>query len=388
MNRSWSDNEGVAALRGAADSLSALATAGVERRDLGEAPGTGGAELPIQDLPAHIHFARFWDERRETYLARRVHRACPLCNEDTPVHWFATQDGYEYAICDRCTMVYIPDVVPLDVWDAYFRELPDAGVRLRSQLEGTITATALDANRTRFGKYFGILRERGVTLGGARLLDVGTSTGGALKVAAEFGMRAFGVEGLVEAVEFCRARRPELQVALGHAEAFDASIFGGRFDIVTMWETLEHTVHPLRALAGAREALTPGGIVMVSLPNARNIQFSMLREYCFFAYGGYEGIGHVNLFTPDTLRRAFDTAGFELLHVETEFGTDWRQIAYYLQHRFDRIYCYRNLVRHSDFARNPEADLAVVLNWLSPAMTQLENALLGGPITIALAARR
>ena len=388
MNRSWSDNDGVTALRAAADSLSALASAGVERRDLGDNGSVSIAELPIQDLPAHMYFARMWEERRGTYLSRRVHRPCPLCANDNRTGWFSTQDGYEYAVCDGCAMIYIPDVVPLHVWDAYFRDLPDAGVRLRAQLEQTVSAAAFDANRVRFGKYFGILRQRGVALDGARMLDVGTSTGGALKVAAEFGMRAFGVEGLVEAVEFCHARRPDLRVALGHAEAFDPAIFDGRFDIVTMWETLEHTVDPMRALARVREALVPGGIAMVSLPNARNIQFSMLREYCFFAYGGYEGIGHVNLFTPDTLRRAFDTAGFDVMHVETEFGTDWRQIAYYLQHRFARIYCYRNLVRRDEFRQKPEPELEVVLNWLSPALTRLENAFVAGPITIALARRR
>jgi 2-polyprenyl-3-methyl-5-hydroxy-6-metoxy-1,4-benzoquinol methylase len=266
--------------------------------------------------------------------------------------------------------------------------LPDASARLRAQLEGTITAGALDANRARFGKYLGILRNHGVRLEGARLLDIGTSTGGALKVAAECGVQAFGVEGLAESVEFCRARRPELQVGLGHAETFDPSVFGGQFDIVTMWETIEHTFDPLRALSGVHDALVPGGLAMMSLPNARNIQLSMLREYCFFAYGGYEGIGHVNLFTPDTLRRAFEATGFEMLHIETEFGTDWRQLAYYLQHRFSRIHCYRNLVQRGDFTQNPEPELSVFLNWLSPALTRIENAMLAGPIVVALARRK
>lgn len=388
MRPAWSDNGGVSALERLAGSLSALADAIPPRRDLGGDAGSTQAELPIHDLPAHIRFARIWAERGGAVLARRQTRPCPVCGGHERAAWFPTQDGYRYDICERCGMVYIADVVPLPVWDQYFADLPDARAHLRAQMEGTITPGALDANRARFGRYFALIRDHGVRLPGARLLDMGTYTGGSLEIAAEWGIDARGVEGLEEAVQFCHARRPALRVALGHAEALAPDAFGGRFDLLTMWETLEHTIDPARALRQAREALAPGGLLAVSVPNARNIQCSMLRDFCFYAYGGYQGVGHVNLFTPATLERALEEAGFELVHMETEFGTDWRQVAYYLQHRFERIYCYRNLVRRGEFTHAPEPELAVVLNWLSPALTRIENALLAGPIAVALARRR
>lgn len=388
MSQSWSDNDGVSALRSTAESLAALADAAASRRDFNPAAPASLAELPIQNLPAHIRFARIWEERGREFLARRVPRPCPLCGGEQRTPWFSTQDGYEYVICDRCAMVHIPDVVSLNVWDDYFKALPDARSHLRGQMEGTITENALTLNRERFGRYFSLLRDHGVTLDGARLLDIGTYTGGALKIAREFGMKPAGIEGLREAVDFCHERRPDLQVTLGHAESLDPAVFGGAFNVATMWETLEHTFDPMRTLALVREALAPGGVVMVTVPNASNIQVSMLREHCFFAYGGYQGIGHVNLFSPDTLRRALEASGFELMHVETEYGTDWRQILYYLQRRFERIYCYRNLVRQGEFMQNPDAELSVMLNWLSPALTRLENSLLAGPIMVAMARRK
>ena len=388
MSRSWSDNDGVSALRHAADGLAALADAAASRRDIPGDTGAAPADLPIQDLPAHIRFARIWAERSATFLARRQARPCPLCGSDARATWFPTQDGYRYDICERCGMIYIPEIVPLPVWDQYFAELPDAREHLRLQMEGTITAAAVETNRTRFGRYFALIRDQGVRLAGARLLDIGTYTGGSLRIAAELGVDAHGLEGLEEAVQFCHARRPELRVAHGHAEDFTQAAAGGRFDLITMWETLEHTLDPLRALRRAWDALAPNGVLALSVPNASNVQCSILRDYCFFAYGGYQGIGHVNLFAPDTLRRALVETGFDLMHLETEFGTDWRQVAYYLQHRFDRIYCYRNLVRRGPFTERPEPELAVVLNWLSPVLTRVENALLAGPIAVALARRR
>jgi SAM-dependent methyltransferase len=193
---------------------------------------------------------------------------------------------------------------------------------------------------------------------------------------------------LQEAVRFCHERCPDQRVELGHAETLDRRTFGGAFDVVTLWETLEHTFDPMAALAAARDALRPEGWLAITVPNARNPQFSILRDYCFYAYGGYQGVGHLNMFTPATLRAALDQSGFDVVHEETEFGTDWRQIAYYLQHRFDRIYCYRNLVRRGEFTQAPGPELSLILNWLSPALTRLENAFLAGPITLALARRR
>lgn len=388
MSGSWSDNEGVTALRRTADSLAGLADAIPARRQIARSSDGAAAELPIQNLPAHVTFARLWNERSAAFLAQRQTRPCPLCRGSQRTTWFLTQDGYRYDICDRCGMIHIPEVVPMQVWDRYFADLPDAREYLRLQMDATITVDALSAHRARFGRYFDLIERHGAPLRGARLLDIGTYTGGALKIAGERGMDPHGVEGLEEAVQFCRDHRPELRVVLGHAEALPDAVADAEFDLVTMWETLEHTLDPMQALRGAWRALVPGGMIGLTVPNGRNVQCTILRDYCYYAYGGYQGIGHVNLFTPDTLRDALDRSGFDLIHLETEFSTDWRQVAYYLQLRFERIYCYRNLAERGEFTQSPEPELGVFLNWLSPALTRLENALLAGPIAFALAKKR
>ena len=388
MSGSWSDNEGVTALSRTADGLTGLAAAIPARRHIAPSNDAAPAELPIQNLPAHVKFARIWAERGAGILSQKQTRPCPLCGDTRRTTWFPTQDGYRYAICDVCGMIHIPEVLPLDVWDQYFADLPDAREFLHAQMTASIAPEALTASRERFGRYYELIGRQYGPLNGARLLDVGTHTGGALTIAAEAGLDAHGVEGLEEAVHFSRLHRPHLQITLGHAEDLPPAILGGAFDVVTMWETLEHTIDPMRALRNAHAALRPGGFLALTVPNARNVQCTVLREHCYFAYGGYQGIGHVNLFTPDSLRRAMRESGFELVHVQTEFGTDWRQVLYYLQHRFDRIYCFKALVESGDFMRNPEPELAVILNWVSPALTAIENACLAGPIIVALAQRR
>jgi len=83
----------------------------------------------------------------------------------------------------------------------------------------------------------------------------------------------------------------------------------------------------------------------VSVPNASNVQFSVLGQFCFYAYGGDQGPGHLNMFSPTPRQRALTLAGFEILHVSTEFGTDWRQVVHYLGQQFNEIHCYTNRIQ-------------------------------------------
>lgn len=384
---SWRDNEGVGALRRLSEALDRFAAVVPGREALDTLPGDGApAGVPLQNLPAHVVFAQVWEQRRSAYLARCAARPCPICRSPPGATWFDTQDGYRYVCCQTCGMIYVPEFLPLDVWDEYFADMPEAAEHLRSQLEASVTDGALAGGRERFGRYVSALKRQGLKPSGARLLDIGSFTGTWLRVAAEHGMVASGVEGLAEAVRFSRDRFPDLRLEHGTAEHI-----GGEhdlFDLVTLWETLEHTVDPLQVLRQAAGLMKPGGWLAITVPNARNAQFSVLRELCFFAYGGYNGIGHINMFSPDTLRRALEAAGLSIRHVSTEFGSDWRQLLYYLQQRFDRIQCYRQLIAQGGRNDTPGPELEVLLNWLSPALTKVENAAAAGPILVVFAQRR
>jgi SAM-dependent methyltransferase len=388
-NRSWSDNDAVAALRDSAQALEQLASIVPDRHEPAQVAARLADDpmLPLQNLPAHVMFARHWETHRVALLGQLTARPCPLCGGHDRSTWFHTQDGYRYDICAVCGMVHAPEVLPMPVWDAYYASLPQARESLRQQMVTSVEDAALERDRTRFGRYLSLLREHGAAEPGARLLDLGSFTGGALHVASEYGLDAFGVEGLAEAVRFTRDRFPHLRLEQAHTERLDPDVFGGRFDIVTMWETLEHTFDPIESLRLAARALRPGGWLALSVPNARNVQFSVLGQFCFYAYGGYQGTGHINMFSPVTLTRALQTAGLEPVHLSTEFGTDWRQVLYYLRQQFDRIHCYARLVRLGEVSDPGAEELAILLNWLSPALTRLENACLAGPIAIALARR-
>lgn len=387
--RPWSDNDTVGALSELARALDRIAElAPAPIRVAEQSAGHGAAALPLQNLPAHLRFARHWESHRHELLRRTVNRVCPVCGGVDRWTWFSTQDGYRYDVCRFCGMVHIPDVLPMPVWDEYFASLPDARRHLQEQLAQSVSTGAWERDRVRFERYLAMIRRRGGGQRGDRLLDLGSFTGTWLRVAEQEGIQAHGVEGLAEAVSFAREQFPHLRIEHLRTEELAPTTAGGQFDLVTMWETLEHTIDPVSSLELAGSTLRPGGLIAVTVPNCWNVQFSVLGPFCFYAYGGYHGTGHINMFSPRTLTRALEAAGFDVLDMATEFGTDWRQMLYFLLQRFDRIHCYANLVRQGDTAEQIPAGMDILLNWLSPALTRLENVYTAGPIITAVARKR
>ena len=153
------------------------------------------------------------------------------------------------------------------------------------------------------------------------LLDVGCATGSFLSVARERGWECRGVE--VSAFAAARARQTGCEVFCGKLE--DAPFDDGTFDVITMWDLLEHLPVPLQGLKDARRLLRPSGVLLVNTPNEN----SLLRRIARLLYRGSGGHitvpidrlyhhYHLYYFAADTIGLLFQRAGFELVVMQTK----------------------------------------------------------------------
>jgi SAM-dependent methyltransferase len=146
----------------------------------------------------------------------------------------------------------------------------------------------------------------------ARLLDVGCSSGAFLMTARKMGLDTAGVEPSAEAAE--TARRAGLNVFTGFLEA--ARFPDASFDAATLIEVIEHLRDPRPLLAECRRVLKPGGILLITTPNAASWTAGLMGSrwdgFNLTAMGG-----HVSFFNPRSIRLIAARTGFELVRIET-----------------------------------------------------------------------
>lgn len=91
-----------------------------------------------------------------------------------------------------------------------------------------------------------------------------------------------------------------------------------QFDVVTFWEVLEHLPNPRAALEAAFRLLRPGGLVLLSLPNFSSYQARRFREDWY----ALSLPRHLYHFTPATLTRLLEAAGFRVRMLEGRTGAE------------------------------------------------------------------
>jgi SAM-dependent methyltransferase len=147
-----------------------------------------------------------------------------------------------------------------------------------------------------------------------RVLDVGCGAGHLGRLLRERGHIVTGVELVPEAA--AEARQWLDEVATADVEA-GLPFAPGSFDAVIFADLLEHLVDPWRVLGQAAALLTPGGVVVASLPNVQNLDVLMrlVRGRWDYRERGILDRGHLRFFTLETIRKLFEQAGLTLTHV-------------------------------------------------------------------------
>jgi len=154
-----------------------------------------------------------------------------------------------------------------------------------------------------------------------RLLDVGCGMGSFLKAATEAGWTATGLD---ISAECCRRARERagVQVLQGTLPQ-RAQHLAGAFDALTMWQLLEHVQNPREELLAAHCALRPGGALWIAVPDARALTLAPRGLLPRLFYPGYrrrhyQAMPRIHLlhYTPATLGRLLERAGFRVVHTE------------------------------------------------------------------------
>jgi len=137
----------------------------------------------------------------------------------------------------------------------------------------------------------------------ARLLDIGCGAGEFIAVAQRSGYDTLGIDTSEAAVEICRSKGLDARVG-------DLDSVSGRFDVITMWDVLEHVADPTALLIRARESLNENGILLAKVPAFGSLSIRLSAAIPRLAGLLLGAPGHVQFFTRASLETLARNAGF------------------------------------------------------------------------------
>lgn len=186
---------------------------------------------------------------------------CVVCHSDI-IRPFCKKNGYEVSRCATCLLLFVGNItVPAETYETgYFSSDPGSGY------------VEYDADKEGMKKAFQtILRDirRQISKEKPSLLDVGAATGYFVAEASNAGFLASGIEVSSKAVAEAQARgRNVTQAAMG---SLSPSFLHKQYDVVTLWDVIEHIPDFRKAVEEAYTLLVPGGILLINTPNAGSI---------------------------------------------------------------------------------------------------------------------
>ncbi|MFZ4813514.1 MAG: class I SAM-dependent methyltransferase, partial [Phototrophicaceae bacterium] len=167
--------------------------------------------------------------------------------------------------------------------------------------------------RQTFNRRLNIL-ERFIRPTGERnkLLDVGCAAGFFIDEASKRGWQVEGLDVSSFAVDYVKTR-------FGHraynVPLIDADLPNNSYDLVGMWDVIEHVPDPKANIQRAAELLRSGGVFSLITPDVG----SWVAQLTGRRWIGYKlSEEHVYYFSVKTLSRMLNEAGFDVIHVRHE----------------------------------------------------------------------
>jgi SAM-dependent methyltransferase len=141
-----------------------------------------------------------------------------------------------------------------------------------------------------------------------RCLDIGCGDGIFVGLALKAGLDAYGVDQSQAAAELASQRAPGRIYCSSEQDLVEKA---ERFQLITLFHTLEHMVDPFRYLKNLQRLLTrPGGLV-IQVPNGGSLQARLFGRRWY----GFDCPRHVYNYSLDSLLYLLSSAGYRIQRI-------------------------------------------------------------------------
>ncbi len=146
-----------------------------------------------------------------------------------------------------------------------------------------------------------------------KILDVGTAGGSFLKVAKNDG---WIVEGIEPNKWLCNWAFKNYDIKVKPGTLFDYKFKNDEFDVITLWDVLEHVTDPKKTLNECSRIMKQNGLLVVNYPDIGSfVAKSMGKRWIFLLSV------HLFYFDKKTIKKILNETGFEVIKIKKHFQT-------------------------------------------------------------------
>lgn len=237
---------------------------------------------------------------------------CLLCGNNRARYWM-TKAGRAVHRCPSCKCIWVPEGLARNEQGVSIYEEEEPIFLKDGNEQYYLDETNLVSCRA---KVKWVEEEVGPGARGKRLLDVGANFGHFLKEASA----VFDATG----IEISKAAVDKSHELFG-VKNYVGSVYEppaearGAWDIVTLFDVIEHVPDPRGALEKIRDLVAPGGYLFLSTPDASSPVARLMGRHWHYN----DPVQHIVLFGRRNLSRLLDDVGFRVRGVRS-FGHHYR----------------------------------------------------------------
>jgi 2-polyprenyl-3-methyl-5-hydroxy-6-metoxy-1,4-benzoquinol methylase len=259
---------------------------------------------------AYLKDVDFYQQVQDEFLVRN----CPGCQNGAESE-FTNHHGFSFKKCSVCQSIFMnpgptPELVykfyenshNYKYWSEYIYPL-SRQARMET-IHKQRSTFVLEALRQHLGS------------GKRSILEIGAGTGDTLACLKDQTNQEIDVHAIEWNPDMItQLRKNKINVIDKSIEKLSESM--QKFDAVLLFEVAEHLLSPLTSFKSIYKLLKPGGLVLLSTPNAASIEVQFLRELSTTL-----DIEHISVLTPQAMVFLATMSNFRILEMKTEGNLD------------------------------------------------------------------
>lgn len=236
--------------------------------------------------------------------APRKRVICNLCGhkETEP---YCPQNGRGLVQCKNCGLVYVgmrpdPDELYALYGETYFKNEDSGEVGYSDYVEDEANIRTTSQRRLKHIQQY---------IQPGKMLDVGCAMGFFIDEAAKNGWQVEGLDVSAYAAEYTHERFGHKTY---HGSLDELGLEAEAYDLITMFDVIEHVPDPTKYVAETAKLLRSGGIFELATPDIGSLPARLTGK----RWIGYKlSEEHVYYFSVKTLTHMLNEAGFDVIHV-------------------------------------------------------------------------